>query len=269
MKTVQNGFSRQHPIIVKRTVKPHQIYCHILRHLFPIRSHRRVACCRVENPFSVRGLQDNVVPADNPDQHQRIWAAGWSAPFEHLIVAIAFASCWCVWAPSLTEPRDGVQLQPSGSRAEPQGVKVQGNTKLQIPPQRSSTPVFSSILKPGSLTSRATYTPRDENPPSMPPQSAKSGQRKSPVSIRKSPVATEQKQATQCTDRIKPKPRLSQGSPSYPTSRGEAPLSKIRGEGVSNFHNPHTLSCNMQCPCPTGCPPFHSGHAMGKELLGH
>ena len=62
---------------------------------------------------------------------------------------------------------------------------------------------------------------------------SKAAQRKSPVSVRKSPVAAEQKQGSM--DRIKPKPRLSQGSPSYSSSRGTRRPLRTKKQGVVSY----------------------------------
>jgi hypothetical protein len=132
---------------------------------------------------------------------------------------------WCQNSSHIPCFHQTIAREPAlqGCKAQQGGAKQQGgpSNHTAIVPQRSSTPVLSSMLKTGPVNgARPTYTPRDENPPSVSGiQLNKAGQRKSPVSIRKSPVTTEQKVGIN-NDRIKPKPRLSQGSPSYGPSRG-------------------------------------------------
>ena len=112
-------------------------------------------------------------------------------------------------------------LQASGPQTTRMTTKLQVTSTSHPAVQRSSTPILSNILKSGPGNTRSTYTPRDENPPGAVSgaQMAKTSQRKSPVSMRKSPVS-EQKPNISNLDRIKPKPKLSQGSPSYGSSRG-------------------------------------------------
>lgn len=117
---------------------------------------------------------------------------------------------------NMSHSGQGVQIS-HGTRM--QISKIQGNTgnHQTVVPQRSSTPILSNLLKSGPGSTRPTYTPRDENPPGSVTGISKA-QRRSPVSIRRSPVSDQK--ATVNADKLKPKPKLSQGSPSYGSSRG-------------------------------------------------